>query len=81
MVLLPIRNLVVMLALLLSAACTDGTPVRPTTPVVDAVDFQLTGVVTDDDGAPMSGAVVDIGFIALDRSWAYVHAVTNQSGV
>ena len=55
-VLLPIRHLVVMLPLLLSAACTDGAPVRPTTPVVDAVDFQLTGVVTDDDGTPMAGA-------------------------
>ena len=55
---------VVLLPLLLSAACTDGAPARPAAPVVDAVDFQLTGVVTDDDGTPMAGAVVDIGFVA-----------------
>ena len=67
--------------LLLSAACTDAAPVRPTTPVVEVVDFQLTGIVTDDDGTAMAGAVVDIGFVAPDRSWHYVHAVTNQSGV
>ena len=80
-VLLPIRHLVVMLPLLLSAACTDGAPVRPTTPVVDAVDFQLTGVVTDDDGMLMAGAVVSIGFVALDSSGSAARAVTNQSGV
>ena len=77
-----LRSVVLLVSVTLSAACNGGAPASPTpTPSRQPVTFQLTGVVTDDDGNPMSGAKVNIGFVALDGSSGHVPGVTNELGV
>jgi hypothetical protein len=77
---------VFVVALLVAAGCDGPTPTQPSSPIqpgppppISTASFEVTGIVTDERGAPMSNASVTMAhYVGVGVQWPSV--LTDGSG-